>query len=53
MRQVHYSTKNQNSLDLVLFINGIPVATIELKTELTQSLSAGLRQYARDRRPAG
>ncbi|MDR0594996.1 MAG: DEAD/DEAH box helicase family protein, partial [Bifidobacteriaceae bacterium] len=53
MRQVHYSTKNENSLDLVLFLNGIPVATIELKTELTQSLQAGLRQYARDRRPVG
>jgi len=53
MRQVHYSTKNENSIDLVLFLNGIPVATIELKTEFTQSLQAGLRQYARDRRPAG
>ena len=37
----------------MLFLNGIPVATIELKTELTQSLRAGLRQYARDRRPVG
>jgi len=52
-RQVHYSTHNENSIDLVLFLNGIPVATIELKTELTQSLDAGLRQYARDRRPVG
>ncbi|MDR1633357.1 MAG: hypothetical protein LBS27_00180 [Bifidobacteriaceae bacterium] len=51
MRQVHYSTKTNASIDLVLFLNGIPVATIELKTELTQSLEAGLRQYARDRRP--
>ena len=53
MRQVHYSTKNANSIDLVLFLNGVPVATIELKTELVQSLQAGLRQYARDRRPVG
>jgi len=53
MRQVHYSTHNENSIDLVLFLNGIPVATIELKTELTQSLEAGLKQYARDRRPVG
>ena len=53
MRQVHYSTHNENSIDLVLFLNGIPVATIELKTELVQSLEAGLRQYARDRRPVG
>jgi len=53
MRQVHYSTRNENSIDLVLFLNGIPVATIELKTELVQSLEAGLRQYAHDRRPVG
>lgn len=30
MRQVHYSTKNANSIDLVLFVNGLPVATLEL-----------------------
>ncbi|MCL2787253.1 MAG: type I restriction endonuclease [Micrococcales bacterium] len=53
MRQVHYSTRSEKSLDLVLFLNGIPVATIELKTELTQSLEAGLRQYKRDRKPMG
>ena len=53
MRQVHYSTKNDNSLDLVLFLNGIPVATIELKTELTQSLEKGLHQYAGYRKPIG
>ena len=53
MRQVHYSTRNDNSIDLVLFLNGIPVATVELKTELVQSLEAGLRQYERDRRPVG
>src|SRR5690606_6190646 len=45
--------KNQNRIDLVLFVNGIPVSTIELKTDLTQNLAAGLKQYAQDRRPEG
>ena len=34
MRQVHYSVSNQNCIDLVLFVNGIPVATIDVKTEV-------------------
>lgn len=53
MRQVTYSTKHTNRIDLVLFVNGLPVATIELKTDLTQSLAAGLKQYAQDRKPEG
>lgn len=53
MRQVTYSTKHTNRIDLVLFVNGLPVATIELKTDLTQSLAAGLKQYANDRKPDG
>ncbi|MDO4081666.1 type I restriction endonuclease subunit R [Clavibacter michiganensis] len=53
MRQVRYSGKNSNRIDLVLFVNGIPVSTIELKTDLTQDLAAGLKQYAQDRKPAG
>ena len=35
VRQVHFSTKNEKSLDLVLFLNGIPVFTAELKNPLT------------------
>ncbi len=53
MRQVRYSGKSGNRIDLVLFVNGIPVSTIELKTDLTQDLAAGLKQYAQDRKPAG
>ncbi len=30
-RQVKYSKKNDNSLDMVLFLNGLPIATVELK----------------------
>jgi len=53
MRQVHYSTKNNNSIDLVLFCNGIPVATVELKTDFTQSVNDAKEQYQYDRNPAG
>lgn len=54
MRQVHYSAKNPNkALDLVLFINGIPVATIELKTDFTQPIANAVEQYRFDRSPAG
>ena len=35
VRQVRYSLHNENSIDLVLFLNGIPVATVELKTDNT------------------
>lgn len=51
MRQVHYSTSNEKSIDLVLFINGIPVATLELKTDLTQSVHDAIHQYRNDRWP--
>ena len=51
VRQVHYSMHNGNSIDLVLFINGIPVATIELKTETTQPIEAAVKQYRQDRPP--
>jgi type I restriction enzyme R subunit len=53
MRQVHYSTRNQKSIDLVLFVNGIPVATIELKTDFTQSVEDAINQYKKDREPKG
>lgn len=51
VRQVHYSTHNQNSIDLVLFLNGIPVATVELKTDNTQSIEDAIWQYKTDRLP--
>jgi type I restriction enzyme R subunit len=38
VRQVRYSAHNENSIDLVLFLNGIPIATVELKTDFTQSI---------------
>src|SRR6056297_1050972 len=51
VRQVHYSQHNQNSLDLVLFLYGIPVATAELKTDFTQSIGDAIDQYRFDRIP--
>ena len=51
MRQVHYSTSNQNSIDLVFFVNGIPVATAELKTDFAQSVEDAKKQYQFDRLP--
>tara|TARA_R110000764_G_scaffold164680_2_gene251702 strand:+ start:3463 stop:6480 length:3018 start_codon:yes stop_codon:yes gene_type:complete len=51
-RQVYYSTKNQNSLDMVIFINGLPVITFELKNELTkQNVKHAINQYKKDRDP--
>jgi type I restriction enzyme R subunit len=52
VRQVRYSEQNENSIDLVLFLNGIPVATVELKTDNTQSIEDAVYQYKKDRDPA-
>lgn len=49
--QVRYSLDNENAIDLVLFINGIPVATLELKTNFTQSVELAMKQYKEDRLP--
>ena len=51
VRQVKYSTVNENCLDLVLFLNGIPVATAELKSDFTQSVEDAVKQYKFDRDP--
>ncbi|MCK9991148.1 MAG: type I restriction enzyme, R subunit [Rugosibacter sp.] len=51
VRQVRYSLNNENSLDLVLFLNGLPVATVELKTDFTQSINDAIDQYRFDRNP--
>ncbi len=52
VRQVRYSTKNEKSLDLVLFLNGIPIFTAELKNPLTgQTIEDAIRQYKTDRDP--
>ncbi|HEX8614158.1 MAG TPA: type I restriction endonuclease, partial [Telluria sp.] len=49
--QLRYSLDKTDEIDLVLFINGIPVATVELKTDFTQSVKVAMDQYRHDRRP--
>lgn len=52
MRQVFFSPNNKKSLDVVLFINGIPVISFELKNELTkQNVQHAIKQYKEDRDP--
>ena len=51
VRQVRYSLSNENSIDLVLFVNGLPMATLELKTAFTQSVQDAVAQYRYDRLP--
>lgn len=56
MEEVVYSTKasNNNRIDLVLFVNGLPVVTMELKNLNTGStFKDAEKQYQKDRRPAG
>ena len=51
IRQLHFSLHNEKSIDLVLFVNGLPVATTELKTDLTQNIKDAIEQYKKDRLP--
>jgi type I restriction enzyme R subunit len=52
VRQVRHSPNNPNdALDLVLFVNGIAVATAELKSDFTQSVNDAVDQYRFDRDP--
>jgi len=53
VRQVRYSLFNENAIDLVLFLNGIPVATVELKSDFTQRVEDAVDQYRFDRHPNG
>lgn len=48
IRQLHFSTKTPNdSIDVVLFINGLPVVTMELKNQLTrQDAECAVKQYS-------
>lgn len=51
VRQVRYSLHNESNIDLVLFLNGLPVATAELKTNFTQNINDAIWQYKTDRLP--
>ena len=52
IRQLHYSQRNEKSLDMVLFLNGLPLVTMELKNSLTgQTVTDAEKQYRTDRDP--
>lgn len=52
VEEVRYNPADENArIDLVLFINGLPVATIELKSEYTQTLQDAINQYRTSRDP--
>lgn len=52
LRQVHHSPNlPKDALDLLLCLNGIPVATVELKSNFTQSVHDAVDQYRFDRLP--
>jgi type I restriction enzyme R subunit len=52
VRQVRHSVNHaQDAIDLVLFVNGIAVATAELKSDFTQCVADAVDQYRLDRHP--
>jgi len=51
-RQLHFSPRSEQSLDVVLSVNGLPVVTLELKNPLTgQTVTHAINQYRQDRDP--
>ncbi|MEZ5856686.1 MAG: DEAD/DEAH box helicase family protein [Hyphomicrobiaceae bacterium] len=54
MKEVEYSEKHGNRLDIVLFLNGLPIVTMEAKNLLTgTTFRHAEKQYRQDRSPAG
>ena len=52
VRQLRYSEQGEHSLDLAIFLNGIPIFTAELKNPLNgQDVEDAIRQYRQDRAP--
>ncbi|WP_375386539.1 type I restriction endonuclease subunit R [uncultured Microbacterium sp.] len=51
LRQVRFDTKTNESIDVVLLANGLPIITLELKTDNTQTVNHAIRQYKEDRKP--
>ncbi|WP_034893726.1 type I restriction endonuclease subunit R [Gillisia sp. Hel_I_29] len=51
-RQLYYERKGRNSIDMVLALNGLPIATIELKNQFSgQDVKNAKKQYVFDREP--
>lgn len=52
IRQLKFSEKTEQSIDTVIFLNGVPIITIELKNQLTnQNIEDAITQYKKDRDP--
>ncbi len=52
IRQVKYSLLNENSIDMIIFVNGLPIFTFELKNQFTgQNVINAVSQYRTDRDP--
>ena len=52
VRQLRYSERGEHSLDLAIFLNGIPIFTAELKNPLNgQDVEDAIQQYRQDRDP--
>ena len=52
IRQVRFDTKTNQTIDIVLLVNGVPVVTMELKTDNTQTIDDAETQYKVDREPS-
>jgi type I restriction enzyme R subunit len=51
-RQLHLSARSEQSLDVALSVNGIPVLSLELKNSLSgQTVADAIQQYRHDRDP--
>ncbi|WP_335987506.1 type I restriction endonuclease subunit R [Spongiibacter tropicus] len=52
MQQVRFDPKTNQTIDVVLFVNGLPLATVELKNAYTgQTATNAIKQYMKDRKP--
>ncbi|MGW0966279.1 type I restriction endonuclease subunit R [Streptomyces sp. NPDC002516] len=51
LRQVRFDTKTTETIDVVLTANGLPIVTLELKTDNTQTVNDAITQYKADRVP--
>jgi type I restriction enzyme R subunit len=49
--QLKYNPAREYAIDLVFFINGLPMATVEIKTEFNQTIEDAIEQYKSDRKP--
>ncbi len=51
LRQVRFDTQSSDEIDIVLTANGLPIVTMEVKTDNTQTVQHAITQYKKDRVP--